>query len=282
MSARHSRTGRTMSPAVDTISAPRVLVAVLVFVGLVVAVVGSLGAPLITAVAERYHVSLAAAQWTLTIALLSGAIATPLLGRLGSGPRRRAVVLDTLAVVVAGSALTVLPLPFALLLIGRAAQGVGLGLTALMMAGARAHLPRQRSAGTIALLSVASTAGIGVGYPLAGLLTDLAGIRAAYAFGLAVTAAALVAALVVLPPGPARLATRVDMRGRCCSPSRCSRCSSSSANPTSGGTTSPLPRSPSLSRCSCSPPGRSSRPAPTSPWSTSDSFATPRWPPPIS
>lgn len=63
----------------------RRLVAFLVFVGLIVAVIGSLGAPLITAVAEEYDVSLAASQWTLTIALLAGAVATPVLGRLGSG-----------------------------------------------------------------------------------------------------------------------------------------------------------------------------------------------------
>ncbi|TDD17881.1 MFS transporter [Kribbella turkmenica] len=191
----------------------RFLSAGVVFVALVVAVVGSLGAPLITAVAEQYDVSLAAAQWTLTIPLLSGAIATPLLGRLGSGPRRRTVVLATLALVVAGSLLTVIPLPFALLLAGRAAQGAGLGLTALMMATARDHLDEQRSAGTIALLAVASTAGIGVGYPLAGLLTDLAGIRAAYGLGLAVTAAALIVAALVLPPAPVRPASPIDVRG---------------------------------------------------------------------
>ena len=192
---------------------PRFLVATVVFVSLVVAVVGSLGAPLITAVADRYDVSLAAAQWTLTIALLSGAVATPLLGRFGSGPRRREVVLTTLGFVVTGSALTVIPLPFTLLLIGRAAQGVGLGLTALMIATARDHLSGSRSSGAIALLSVASTAGIGIGYPLAGLLTDLGGIRAAYALGLAVTAAALLAAAVILPAAPPRASSRTDLRG---------------------------------------------------------------------
>ena len=191
----------------------RVLVWVVVAVGLVLAVVGSLGAPLITAVAEHYNVSLAAAQWTLTIAMLAGAVATPVLGRLGSGPRRRTVVLATLGVVVAGSVLTVLPLPFAVLLVGRAAQGVGGGLIALMMATARDHLSEQRSAGTIALLSVASTAGIGVGYPLAGLLTDVAGIRAAYGLGLALTVAAFVAAAVVIPHAPPRPVGRVDVPG---------------------------------------------------------------------
>ena len=38
----------------------------LIFIALVVAAVGSLGAPLITSVATTFGVSLAAAQWTLT------------------------------------------------------------------------------------------------------------------------------------------------------------------------------------------------------------------------
>jgi predicted MFS family arabinose efflux permease len=189
------------------------LVATLLFVALVVAAIGSLGAPLITSVARTYRVSLAAAQWTLTITLLTGAVAIPLLGRLGDGPRRRTSVVGTLAVVVAGSLATVVPGPFWVLLAGRAAQGTGLGLTALMMATARDQLA-ERAGRTIALLSVASTAGIGVGYPLAGLLTEVAGVRAAYALGLAVTAAALAAALVALPgDDPARPGRPVDWTG---------------------------------------------------------------------
>ncbi|MFF1631356.1 hypothetical protein ACFVXV_39365, partial [Streptomyces sp. NPDC058272] len=81
-----------------------------------------------------------------------------------------------LAVVVAGSALTVLPLPFAWMLAGRAAQGVGLGLTALMMGVARDHLPEERSAAVIALVSVVSIIGAGVGYPLAALLGAIGGL----------------------------------------------------------------------------------------------------------
>jgi MFS family permease len=175
-------------------SEARLLVPALMFIALVVAAVASLGTPLITSVATTFHVSLDSAQWTLTIALLSGAVATPVLGRLGAGPHRRATILATLAIVVVGSALTVLPLPFAWLLVGRAAQGVGLGLTALMMGVARDHLPEERSAATIALISVVSIIGAGVGYPLAALLAEFGGLRAAYGLGLLVTAIAFVTA----------------------------------------------------------------------------------------
>lgn len=194
-------------------SEARLLVPSLTFIALVVAAVASLGAPLITSVATTFHVSLDSAQWTLTIALLSGAVATPVLGRLGAGPHRRATILATLGVVVAGSALTVLPLPFAWLLVGRAAQGVGLGLTALMMGVARDHLPEARSAATIALVSVVSIIGVGVGYPLAGLLTEFGGVRAAYGLGLFVTAIAFLAAWRSMPIAPEGRSAHVDIAG---------------------------------------------------------------------
>lgn len=194
-------------------SSERLLVPALFFVVLVVAVVGSLGAPLITTVAGEFGVSLAAAQWTLTAPLLVGALATPVLGRLGAGPRRRQVVLATLAVVVAGSLLTVASPSYGWLLAGRVAQGAGLGLTALAMGVARDHLPEGRSGPVIALLSVASIVGIGVGYPLAGLLTALAGPRAAYGLGLLVTVVALAAAWRSVPRPPAGRTATVDVRG---------------------------------------------------------------------
>ena len=189
----------------------RRLVPALVFIALVVAAVGSLGTPLITSVATTFGVSLDSAQWTLTIPLLSGAVATPVLGRLGAGPHRRATILATLAIVVVGSALTVLPLPFAWLLAGRAAQGIGLGLTALMMGVARDHLPEKRGAATIALISVVSIIGVGVGYPLAALLAEFGGPRAAYGLGLLVTAIAFLTAWRSIPAAPEGRSAHVNV-----------------------------------------------------------------------
>ncbi|MEU8121764.1 MFS transporter [Spirillospora sp. NPDC049024] len=205
----HDQPGSTA----PTRSEARLLVPALVFIALVVAVVASLGTPLITSVATTFHVSLDSAQWTLTIALLSGAVATPVLGRLGAGPHRRATILATLAIVVVGSALTVLPLPFAWLLVGRAAQGVGLGLTALMMGVARDHLPKERGAAAIALISVVSIIGAGVGYPLAALLAEFGGLRAAYGLGLLVTAIALLTAWRSMPAAPEGRSAHVNAAG---------------------------------------------------------------------
>ena len=97
---------------------PRALVPVLVFVGTVVAVISSLGAPLVPAIAETMGTSLPNAQWSLTVTLLVGAVATPVVGRLGDGPHRRTVVLVVLAVVTAGGVLAALPLGLGWLVAG--------------------------------------------------------------------------------------------------------------------------------------------------------------------
>lgn len=185
----------------------------MIFIALVVAVVGSLGAPLITSVADVFGVSLASAQWTLTAPLLVGAIATPVLGRLGAGPHRRKAILITLLAVVVGSLLTVIPPSFGWLLAGRVGQGAGLGLIPLVMGVARDHLPAERSQPTIAHLSVASTIGVGIGYPLAGFLADVAGIRAAYGLGLLITVLALIAGWLAVPMAPAERPSKVDYLG---------------------------------------------------------------------
>lgn len=200
-------------PATPGPAPARALVPVLVFLGMVVAVVSSLGAPLVPTIAAETDVSLADAQWSLTISLLMGAVATPTMGRLGDGRHRRAVVLGTLVLVLAGCVLAALPLPFAVLLVGRALMGVGLGLTPLAMATARDALAGERAHRTVALLSVTAVAGIGLGYPVTGLIAEHLSFRAAFWTGAAITAVALVAALAAVPSTRDRAPRTLDVPG---------------------------------------------------------------------
>ena len=187
------------------------LVPVLVFLGMVVATVSSLGAPLIPTIARAEHVSLADAQWSLTITMLVGAVATPTMGRLGDGPRRRLVILGALTAVTIGSVLAAFSLPFTFLLIGRALMGIGLGLTPLAMATARDSLAESRS--TVALLSITTVAGVGLGYPLTGLIAQHYSFHAGFWFGAVVSATALAAAAAFIPSSAGRVAHRLDVVG---------------------------------------------------------------------
>jgi len=191
----------------------RALAPVLVATALVTSVISSLGAPLIPTIARDFHDSLSTAQWSLTIALLSGAIAAPVMGRLGDGPRRRAVMVGGLAVVTLGGVIAALATGLDLLIVGRAMQGVGLGLVPLAMATARDELPKVRVAPMIALLSVSAAAGVGAGYPISGLIADALGLSGAFWFGAIVSAGALICVVAVVPSSRADRLARLDVAG---------------------------------------------------------------------
>lgn len=185
----------------------------LVTIAFLGAVIGGVGAPLITSVSLDLGVPLDAAQWTLTITLFAGAVSAPILGRLGAGPHRRASLLAALGLVALGGLLTALPLSFGILLTGRALQGLGLGVTALLMSIARDHLDSAQAKSTIATVAVASTVGIGIAYPLMGLLDQLSGPRAAYGAGSLLSLLAVLIAWRAVPVDPPRPAPRLDLPG---------------------------------------------------------------------
>ncbi|WP_205683644.1 MFS transporter [Brevibacterium aurantiacum] len=185
----------------------------LVFLGVVSTAVGSLGAPLLPTIARMDEVSLGDSQWALTISLLTGAVAAPVLGRLSDGHRRRPTIVGVLAIVTAGCVLAAIPLGFGWLLVGRAMQGIGLGLVPLGIAVARDALPPEKAAPGIALLGVTSAAGLGIGCPVAGVITEFLGLSAAFWAGAVLTMVALVGVILIVPDAPARPRRRLDALG---------------------------------------------------------------------
>ena len=186
----------------------RLLVPTLVLSGSLMSVVSSLGAPLIPSLSRADGVSLSTGEWILTITLLTGALATPVMGRLADGPRQRAVMLVALGVVVVGCVVSAVSSGFTVLIIGRAFQGVGLGLLPVAMAVARRNLPPEEARRTIATLSVTTAIGAGLGYPATGLIAEVLNFRAAYWFGAVVVTGAMVLAALVLPPRSAGTSRR--------------------------------------------------------------------------
>jgi MFS family permease len=204
---------------VSTVQAPTVprrlgaLVPVLIGITLVVSIVSSLGAPLIPSVAESLGISLDSAHWSLTSALLAGAVAAPILGRLGDGAYRRETIVGALGVVFLGSIVAGLATGLPMLVVGRTMQGVGLGLAPLAMAAARDHLPPERGTAVIGILSVSGAAGVGAGYPISGLIAENQGLHAAFFFGGVISGAALVAAALVVPSTRGRARVPLDIGG---------------------------------------------------------------------
>ncbi|MFF4692781.1 hypothetical protein [Streptomyces sp. NPDC001307] len=67
------------------------------------------------------------------------------------------------------------------------------------IATARDSLPPDRSRSTIALLLIITVTGVGLGYPLIGLISEAPGYHGSFWFGAMVSGSALVSAALVVP-----------------------------------------------------------------------------------
>ena len=144
-------------------SAPRSLVPSLMYAALTTSVVSSLGMLLVPSISQAFEVSVSAAQWMLTVNLLVGAVATPVMGRLSDGPHKKGLLVVSLIVILIGSVIAALAPNFTIFLIGRALQGLTYGIVPVTISLARRYLPQEKVGKGISSLSVTVATGIGIG-----------------------------------------------------------------------------------------------------------------------
>jgi predicted MFS family arabinose efflux permease len=183
----------------DTSPAHRHLPVTLVLIAAMMSIITSLGAPLITTVAVKDHVPLSTAEWMLTVTLLTGALATPIMGRLADSRYQHRVIHASLLIVIVGLLVSAVSPNFTTLLIGRSLQGLGLGLVPVCMAIARSHLSPERAGRTIATLSVTVAVGVGLGYPLTSCIAEFVSFHASFVVAAVLVTTTLLVAIRVLP-----------------------------------------------------------------------------------
>ncbi|MFD9334441.1 MFS transporter [Streptomyces sp. NPDC060028] len=159
-----------MNPAIP--ARPTFVVPVLAFCGVVVAVMQTLVVPLLPHVPELTGSTPAAAGWLVTVTLLTGAVFTPVLGRVGDLYGKRRVLLASLWVLTAGSVLCAVSSDIGVLITGRALQGAALAVIPLGVSIIRDELPAERVLPSIALMSSSLGIGAAVGLPVAALVVE--------------------------------------------------------------------------------------------------------------
>ncbi len=177
------------------------LLPALIYAALSTAVVSSLGMLLVPSIASELDVPVSTAQWMLTINLLVGAVTTPVLGRLSDGPHKRRLLLCSLAVIFLGSVLAALAPNFTVFLVGRALQGLTYAIVPVTIALARRYVPAEKVQGSISSLSVTVATGLGVGYPLTGVIAGLLDFRFAFWFAALFVITAFLVVLRAVPAG---------------------------------------------------------------------------------
>ncbi|MCT1712435.1 MFS transporter permease [Dietzia sp. HMSC21D01] len=148
------------------------LIAVLAFAGIVMSLSQTLVIPLLGMLPAILNTSAVNASWVVTITLLAGAVAGPVMGRLGDLYPKKYVLIGCTAVMVVGSVLCALAGSLWPMLIGRALQGVGIGVIPIGIATIREVLPAGRLAPAISLMSSSLGVGGALGLPAAAALAQ--------------------------------------------------------------------------------------------------------------
>ncbi|MFE2585402.1 MFS transporter [Streptomyces sp. NPDC059378] len=189
------------------------VVPVLAFAGIVVAVMQTLLVPVIKDLPQLLATEPSNATWVLTSTLLAGAVATPIMGRLGDLYGKRRMLILSLAVMVAGALVSALTSDLIVMIVGRALQGFAMGAIPLGIGLMRDMLPREKLGSAMALMSSSIGVGGGLALPGAALVAQHANWHTLFygAAGLGVVAIALT--LLVVPESPARAEGSFDLPG---------------------------------------------------------------------
>ncbi|MGW4907740.1 MFS transporter [Streptomyces sp. NPDC004270] len=189
------------------------VVPVLAFAGIVVAVMQTLLVPVIKDLPQLLGTEPSNATWVLTSTLLSGAVATPIMGRLGDLYGKRRMLIFSLSVMVVGALISALTSELLTMIVGRALQGFAMGAIPLGIGLMRDMLPREKLASAMALMSSSIGVGGGLALPAAALVAQHADWHALFygAAGLGVIAIALT--LLAVPESPARAEGTFDVLG---------------------------------------------------------------------
>ncbi|APE38730.1 MFS transporter [Nocardia mangyaensis] len=210
-----SVTAADLPPASSEIRrvAPGVLIAVLSTIGVVVSLMQTLVIPLIPSLPTLLNTSASNASWVITAALLAGAVATPISGRLGDMFGKRLVLVVNLGLLIVGSVVCASFSTLVPEIIGRSLQGAAVGAIPLGISIMRDELPAEKVGAAMAVMSATLGVGGAIGLPFAAVIAQHADWHVLFwtAGGLGVVCAVLV--FVFVPESPVRTPSRFDFGG---------------------------------------------------------------------
>jgi EmrB/QacA subfamily drug resistance transporter len=170
-------------------------------------------APALPDIQRSLHTSTTSVTWVLTVYLLTASVATPIVGRLGDMFGKERMLLVTLGFFGLGSLVAALSHSIAILVAGRAIQGVGGAVFPLAFGIIRDEFPPEKVATAIGLISATFGIGGGAGLVLSGVIVDHLAYEWIFWLALAVVMLAIVATHLFVPESPVKSPAKIDWTG---------------------------------------------------------------------
>jgi EmrB/QacA subfamily drug resistance transporter len=190
-----------------------VIFAVLATAAVAFSLLQSLVIPAIPQLEATLHTSEDGASWLLTAYLLSAAIATPILGRVGDMMGKERIIVAVLIALSVGSLISALATTLPVMLIGRIIQGAGGAVFPLSFGIIRDEFPAERVAGAIGVMSAILGAGAGAGIVLAGPILVHLNYHWLFWIPMIMSVAATIATALFVPESPVRSPGRINWIG---------------------------------------------------------------------
>ncbi|WTZ51328.1 MFS transporter [Nocardia sp. NBC_01388] len=185
----------------------------LAFAGIAVSVTQTLMVPLLAHLPTLLNTSSSNAAWVITVTLLAGAVATPVLGRLGDMVGKRRMLLIALSFLVVGSLICGAESALVPMLIGRALQGFAIGAIPLGISIMRDELPPEKLGSAMGLMSSSLGIGGALGLPASALVAEHFNWHILFFGAAALGALAIALVVVFVPESAVRTPGRFDFPG---------------------------------------------------------------------
>lgn len=151
---------------------PGLLITVLSAAGISVSLMQTLVIPLVPELPRLLDAAPSNTSWAITATLLTGAVATPMLGRLGDMYGPKPILIACALMLTAGSLTAALTTSLLPLIVGRGLQGFGMPIIPLGISVLRASIPAERVGGAMGLMSASLGVGGALGLPLSALIAQ--------------------------------------------------------------------------------------------------------------
>ncbi|QHN29599.1 MFS transporter [Gordonia amarae] len=204
-----------VAPAEEAAQGPNavLIIATLCFGGLAAALMQTLVVPLQPELPTLLDTSRSNASWVITAALLGGAVAMPIAGRLADMFGKKLVLLVSGLLLVLGSVICAAGSGLAPMVVGRAVQGLAMGFIPVAISLMREVTPPRLT--SIAVATMSATMGVGgaIGLPLAAAIYESGDWHVLFWASAALSALVLVLTWIVVPPVQDAVGGRLDWGG---------------------------------------------------------------------
>ncbi|MGW0249029.1 MFS transporter [Nocardia goodfellowii] len=181
---------------------PGPLLAVLAVAGIIAALMQTLVVPIIGQLPTLLHTTASTASWVVTVTLLTAAVTTPIVGRLGDMFGKRPLLLASVGMLVTGSAVCAVSSSVVPMIVGRGLQGMGVGVIPLAISVLRDLLPPDRLTSGIALVSASLGIGGALGLPVSAAIVEQTSWHALFWISTGLAGGVGVLLYLVLPNTP--------------------------------------------------------------------------------